>query len=169
MANDATEDIYDYLRLLERAPEAFRRSWDAIVVYDLEGRIVLGNAVARAMVGSGRASELQGLHFTSHLTLEEATKAARDFAQCVTYGRTVERHSVFVDGSGQSIPVRLRLVPARLRGHIVGVSSVAGYRGLPWMPGYSASKAALTAYLEGLRPALKRGPLLLSNWTSGDQ
>lgn len=43
----------------------------------------------------------------------------------------------------------------RKRGHIVGVSSVAGYRGLPWMVAYSASKAALSAYLEGLRPALK--------------
>jgi short-subunit dehydrogenase len=41
-------------------------------------------------------------------------------------------------------------------GHIVGIASVAGYRGLPWMPGYSASKAALATYLEGLRPALKR-------------
>ncbi|WP_435016252.1 SDR family NAD(P)-dependent oxidoreductase [Tundrisphaera sp. TA3] len=44
----------------------------------------------------------------------------------------------------------------RKRGHIVGVSSVAGYRGLPWMVAYSASKAALSAYLEGLRPALRR-------------
>ncbi|MGG7382470.1 SDR family NAD(P)-dependent oxidoreductase, partial [Escherichia coli] len=26
----------------------------------------------------------------------------------------------------------------------------------PWMPGYSASKAAVSTYLEGLRPALKR-------------
>jgi short-subunit dehydrogenase len=42
------------------------------------------------------------------------------------------------------------------RGHVVAISSVAGYRGLPWMPAYSASKAALTTYLEGIRPALKR-------------
>jgi short-subunit dehydrogenase len=42
------------------------------------------------------------------------------------------------------------------RGHIVGVASVAGYRGFPWMISYSASKAALIAYLEALRPGLSR-------------
>jgi short-subunit dehydrogenase len=45
---------------------------------------------------------------------------------------------------------------ARGSGHLVGIASVAGYRGMPWMPGYSASKAAIATYLEGLRPALKR-------------
>jgi short-subunit dehydrogenase len=44
----------------------------------------------------------------------------------------------------------------RGRGHIVGVASVAGYRGFPWMISYSASKAALIAYLEALRPGLSR-------------
>jgi short-subunit dehydrogenase len=44
----------------------------------------------------------------------------------------------------------------RKSGHIVGISSVAGYRGLPWMASYSASKAALSTYLEAIRPALKR-------------
>ncbi len=44
----------------------------------------------------------------------------------------------------------------RGRGHIVGVASVAGYRGFPWMISYSASKAALIAYLEALRPGLRR-------------
>lgn len=44
----------------------------------------------------------------------------------------------------------------RGRGHLVGVSSVAGMRGMPWMASYSASKAAVWAYLEAIRPALKR-------------
>jgi short-subunit dehydrogenase len=45
---------------------------------------------------------------------------------------------------------------ARRKGHIVGVASLAGYRGFPWMISYSASKAALIAYLEAMRPGLRR-------------
>ena len=62
---------------------------------------------------------------------------------------------VNVVGVAQSIDTVLPGMIERGRGHIVGVSSVAGYRGLPWMASYSASKAALSAYLEALRPALK--------------
>jgi len=36
-------------------------------------------------------------------------------------------------------------------GSLVGISSIAGYRGLPARTGYSASKAALQAFLESLR------------------
>ena len=125
MTNDPDADIYAYLRLLDRVPETFRRSWDAIAIYDLEGRVMLGNAVARAMIGSERAATLQGRHFTTHMTLEAATKAARDFAHCVTLGRPVESDSVFVDRDGQPLPVRTRLVPARLNGKLVGVIGFA--------------------------------------------
>lgn len=36
-------------------------------------------------------------------------------------------------------------------GHIVGISSISAYRGIPGSGAYSASKAALTNYLEALR------------------
>jgi short-subunit dehydrogenase len=51
------------------------------------------------------------------------------------------------------------LVPAmcaRGRGRIVAVASVAAYRGLPYSPGYCASKAGLRAYAEALRPNVAR-------------
>lgn len=44
---------------------------------------------------------------------------------------------------------------ARQRGHLVGVSSLAAYRGLPGSAGYSASKAALSTLLEGFRVELR--------------
>jgi short-subunit dehydrogenase len=40
------------------------------------------------------------------------------------------------------------------KGIIVGVSSIAGYRGLPGRSGYSASKFAMTGFLESLRTEL---------------
>jgi short-subunit dehydrogenase len=50
------------------------------------------------------------------------------------------------------------LLPAfysRRRGRIVVVASIAAYRGLPYSPGYCASKAGLRAYAEALRPRLE--------------
>jgi NAD(P)-dependent dehydrogenase (short-subunit alcohol dehydrogenase family) len=41
------------------------------------------------------------------------------------------------------------------KGTLVGISSVAGFRGLPGSEAYSASKAAATSYLESLRVELR--------------
>lgn len=40
------------------------------------------------------------------------------------------------------------------KGSIIGISSIAGYRGLPGRTGYSASKFALNGFLESLRTEL---------------
>ena len=44
----------------------------------------------------------------------------------------------------------------RNQGSIVGISSIAGYRGLPGRTGYSASKFAMHGFLEALRTELLR-------------
>ncbi len=123
--SDNPADIRDYLKLLERVPETFRRSSDAIAIYDLEGRVMAGNAVAQAMLGTERAADMLGRHFAEHMTFEAATKAARAFAHCVTHGQSVESNSTFVGADGQPIPVSTRLVPARIDGRIVGVVGFA--------------------------------------------
>ena len=50
-------------------------------------------------------------------------------------------------------PLLPRLIARRV-GQVAVVSSVAGLRGLPYSPGYSASKAGVRAYGEGLRAFL---------------
>ncbi|MCB0486963.1 MAG: SDR family oxidoreductase [Cyclobacteriaceae bacterium] len=42
----------------------------------------------------------------------------------------------------------------KTKGSIIGISSIAGYRGLPGRTGYSASKFALNGFLEALRTEL---------------
>jgi NAD(P)-dependent dehydrogenase (short-subunit alcohol dehydrogenase family) len=58
-------------------------------------------------------------------------------------------------GVANSIDVVLPGMLARKAGHLVAVSSLASYRGLPRMAGYCASKAGVNALLEGLRLELK--------------
>ena len=72
-----------------------------------------------------------------------------------TLRRTFE---VNMFGVAESIEAVLPGMLDRGKGHIVGVASLAGYRGFPWMISYSASKAGLIAYLEAIaaRPA-RRG------------
>jgi 3-oxoacyl-[acyl-carrier protein] reductase len=70
-----------------------------------------------------------------------------------TLRRTFE---VNMFGVAESIEAVLPGMLTRGKGHLVGVASLAGYRGFPWMISYSASKAALIAYLEALRPGLAR-------------
>jgi short-subunit dehydrogenase len=55
----------------------------------------------------------------------------------------------------------------RGEGQIVALSSLAGCRGMPFTAAYSASKAALANYLEGLRPALRRRGVVVTTVLPG--
>ena len=58
-------------------------------------------------------------------------------------------------GVANSVAAVLPGMIERRRGHLVGMSSLASYRGLPRMLGYCASKSGLNALLEGLRAELQ--------------
>jgi len=67
---------------------------------------------------------------------------------------TLRQLTVNLLGAVNTIAPLAPLMCRRGRGRIVAVSSLAAYRGLPYSPGYSASKAGLRAYAEALRPLL---------------
>jgi short-subunit dehydrogenase len=67
---------------------------------------------------------------------------------------TVRQIEVNLLGAVHTIAPLAPLLCARRRGRIVAIASVAAFRGLPYSPGYSASKAGLRAYGEALRPLL---------------
>jgi len=69
---------------------------------------------------------------------------------------TLRQIAINLVGAVQTIAPLAPLMCRRGRGRIVAVASIAAYRGLPYSPGYSASKAGLRAYAEGLRPLLAR-------------
>lgn len=62
---------------------------------------------------------------------------------------------VNVLGLVYSIEAVLPGMLARGRGHIVGISSMAAFKGLPGAAAYCASKSAVNAYLESLRIELR--------------
>lgn len=63
--------------------------------------------------------------------------------------------SVNVAGATATLVAALPRMVERGRGHLVGISSIASYRGLPKFAAYSASKAYLSTFLESLRVDLR--------------
>src|SRR5262245_51507308 len=63
--------------------------------------------------------------------------------------------SVNLLGVSNSIAAVLPGMLHRRRGHVVALSSLASYMGMPRMLGYCASKAGLNALMEGLRFEVK--------------
>jgi len=64
--------------------------------------------------------------------------------------------AVNVAGATATLTALLPRMVKRKRGHLVGISSIAGQRGMPKLAAYSASKAYLSTFLESLRIDLAR-------------
>jgi NAD(P)-dependent dehydrogenase (short-subunit alcohol dehydrogenase family) len=84
---------------------------------------------------------------------------------------STERARVIVDtnliGAIATIDAAVALFRRQGGGQIVGVSSVAGVRGLPGSGSYSASKAGLTVYLESVRAETFKEPITVTTLAPG--
>jgi short-subunit dehydrogenase len=83
---------------------------------------------------------------------------ARDFS-AESFDRMVR---VNLSSVGYAIEAVLPSMLERRRGQIVGISSLAAFRGFPGSAGYCSTKAGLSALLEGLRPELKRSGIAVT-------
>lgn len=79
------------------------------------------------------------------ISIGTLTEPAEDLA---VFSETLEVNVLGIARTFQPFIARMR---ERGRGALVGIASVAGYRGLPGGGAYCASKAAAIAYLESLR------------------
>jgi NAD(P)-dependent dehydrogenase (short-subunit alcohol dehydrogenase family) len=119
-----------------------RLAW---AVADVTDRVALEKAVAQLHERLGPADLLIA---SAGVGLETSALAFR--AEDI---ETVVRVNLL--GVANSIGAVLPGMLERRRGHLVGISSLASYRGLPRMAGYCASKAGLNALLDGVRAEVK--------------
>jgi short-subunit dehydrogenase len=117
----------------------------AWAVADVTDRVALAKAVGQL---SSQLGPVDVLIANAGIGIESSALAFRaaDFEAQVR---------VNLIGVANSVEAVLSGMIERRQGHLVGISSLASYRGLPKMLAYCASKSGLNALLEGLRVELK--------------
>jgi len=108
---------------------------------DVSDPIAVGDAVRRT------ERELGSLD----LVVANAGVAITRWSGKLTWDDCAQQIGVNVVGATATLVAAIPGMIERGRGHLVGVSSLAAYRGLPKLAVYSASKAYLSALLESLR------------------
>lgn len=81
-----------------------------------------------------------------------------------TARRVIETNLI---GAMATVDAAVEIFLAQGKGHVVGISSVAGVRGLPGQGAYSASKSGLTRYLEAMRAEVHGKGILVTDLAPG--
>jgi short-subunit dehydrogenase len=115
---------------------------DAICIpLDVRDADAVNDAVRRA------DSELGGLE----MVIANAGQGSLQHSSRLTWPQVAAILDVNVMGAMATLVAAIPIFLAHQRGHLVGVSSLAGRRALPRAAAYSSSKAALSTFLESLR------------------
>jgi short-subunit dehydrogenase len=119
----------------------------------------VNTAIIDVTDAAGMASwlrEFDGRHPVDLLIANAGTSAGPDPDSPSEGAETATRQvGVNLLGAINTVEPLLPALCARGRGRVAAVASIAAYRGLPYSPGYCASKAGLRAYAEALRPRLE--------------
>jgi short-subunit dehydrogenase len=113
--------------------------------------------VTETSVMASWLQEFDGQHPADLLVANAGTSRGPDPGS-PSEGADAVAHQVRVNllGAVNTIEPLLPGLCSRRRGRVAVVASIAAYRGLPYSPGYCASKAGLRAYAEALRPRLEQ-------------
>ncbi len=127
------------------------------IVCDVADDAAVFDAVKRA------DRELGGLD----MVIANAGLGSSGHASTLKWEETARLLDVNVKGAFATLSAAIPIFLAQQRGHLVGVSSLAGKRGLPASGAYSASKAALSAFLETLRVDLRGAGIAVTDVQPG--
>jgi short-subunit dehydrogenase len=116
-------------------------------VYPLD----VADAAATAATLARADEEMQGID----LVIANAGVGQHRWSGKLSYADCAPLIAVNVLGAVATLTALLPKMVERGRGHLVGVSSLAQYRGLPYGATYGASKAFMSRFLEGLRVDLR--------------
>ena len=128
-----------------------------VVPVDVSDPIAVTEAVKRV------DAELDGLD----LVVANAGVAVTRWSGKLVWDDCASTIGVNVVGATATLVAAIPGMIARGRGHLVGVSSLAAYRGLPKLAVYSASKAYLSSLLEALRIDLASKNITVSDVRPG--
>ncbi|GIW78675.1 MAG: oxidoreductase [Gemmatales bacterium] len=133
------QDAFGLEKLAREVPARF-----ASAVADVTDRQAVGQAVAELQ---SRLGPIDFLFANAGIGVETSAYHFRadDFARIA---------EVNLIGSANCVEAVLPGMIKRRRGHIIAISSLASYRGLPRMAGYCASKSGLNAFMDALRVEL---------------
>jgi NADP-dependent 3-hydroxy acid dehydrogenase YdfG len=121
---------------------AREKGGDGVVLpLDVTDVAAVNDAVARA------ARDLGSLD----LVIANAGFGGQTPAATLTWEQVGPMLRTNIEGAMATLVAAVPILVAQKSGQLVGISSLAGKRGLPQAATYSATKAALSAFLEGLR------------------
>ena len=133
--------------LLRVAEEVGRAGGEALVLpADVRDPVALKQAAERVRERWGRVDVL-----IANAGMSTTTAGTR-----LDAGEAGDVISINVIGVVNSVAAVLPAMLERGAGHLVAISSLASYRGLPKSGAYSASKAAVSTFFESLRVDLRR-------------